>query len=180
MANEQKSVKSNKKYTNRPLWILLIVAIIAVGVMYWITHKDTKEKVTTSSSSTTTQTEEEPKMQSLIDLTKTDNAQIVDGEKENTSAELAKERTFEGMTIKNIKLKSNEGITQFTATVENNSGSDYAGGKLVIVFTNQDGSEYARLNSVLPAIKNGETNSINAGTTADIGNAYNFTIEVAK
>ncbi len=189
MASEQKNKnsantkKNNKKYTNRPLVVLVIVCIIAVGVMYWLKNSGTKEVTKTSSSgvSDTTISQEEDNTQSgegaLIDMENTTNAKIEDGKKINTSNELYTEKTFKGMNIKDIKLQTEDYISNFTATVENNSGTDYEGGPITIVFTNQDGSEYSRLKSLLPAIKNGETNEITASTTSDIINAYNFSIE---
>lgn len=180
--NTKKTNTPNKKYTNRPLVVLVIVCIIAVGVMYWLKNTGTKEVTKTSSSgvsdSTTTQEEEEQSREGeLIDMENTTNAKIEDGNKINTSEELHADKTFKGMNIKDIKLQTEDYISNFTATVENNSGADYEGGTITIVFTNQDGSEYVRLNSLLPPIKNGETNEITASSTADIINAYNFSIE---
>ena len=48
---------------------------------------------------------------------------------------------------------------------------------VVIRFVNEDGSDYAQLEVLIPTVKAGETTSIDASTTADIANAYNFTIE---
>ncbi len=47
----------------------------------------------------------------------------------------------------------------------------------IIIFTNRDGSEYARLNGYLPDISVGDSNMIDASTTTDVSNAYDFTIE---
>lgn len=114
---------------------------------------------------------------SLIDLNNTENAKITEGTKQNTSSKLAEEKTYKGMKIKNIKLVAEGGITRFTAKVENTTSSDYEGGGVTIIFKNSDGSEYARLEGILPAIGSGESNEIDAATTADIANAYDFTIE---
>ena len=176
MANEQKN-KKVKKYTNKPLVVLVIVAIVAVVTMYWVINrgkKDTKQSVAAPVQ------EAQAEEKSLIDLSKTENVKIENNEKENTSEEMKKEKTYEGMTIKDIQLKTIEGMTQFTAKVENNSGKNYAGGKIVIRFTDKDGKEYALLNGVIPSIANGETNSINAGTTEDVANAYDFSIQASK
>ena len=187
LASEQKkSVNKNKskKRTNRPLILLIIVAIIAVGVTYWLKvikdNNDAKQNNNNSGTSTTQEEQAEVPEQEegvLIDMNNTTNAKVENGEKVNTSSELYTEKTFQGMAIKDINLKTENYISTFTATVENNSGADYAGGKITIVFTNQDGSEYYKLNTILPQIKNGETNEISAQTTADIINAYNFSIE---
>lgn len=71
-------------------------------------------------------------------------------------------------------------VTSFTATVKNNSTKDFVGGIVKITFTNKDGSNYAELEASIPQITAGGINAINAGTTADIANAYDFTIELEK
>ena len=87
---------------------------------------------------------------------------------------------YKGLKIKNIELKAEGGISKLTATIENKSGEDYSGEKVNIVFENKDGTEYARLEAVIPAVDNQKTNEIDAGTTADIANAYDFKIEPAE
>ncbi len=177
MASKQK----NKKYTNKPLIVLIIVAIAAVVFMYWIINrgKDTKPQ-TTGETTAQAEQEEEPQVQSLINFNNTENAKISDGEKENISEEMTKEKTYQGLTIKDIKLKTENGrVSQLTANVENTSASDFAGGKIVIVYTKQDGSELERINGVLPPIARGESNTLSAGTTEDVVNAYSFRIEAS-
>ena len=90
------------------------------------------------------------------------------------------EQQYKGLKIKNIELKAEGGISKLTATIENKSGEDYSGEKVNIVFENKDGTEYARLEAVMPAVDNQKTNEIDAGTTADIANAYDFKIETAE
>ena len=72
------------------------------------------------------------------------------------------------------------GISNFTATVQNDSPVDFAGGVAKIKFINQDGSDYAELEVYIPELKVGTTNTIDAGTTADIANAFDFSIELEK
>ena len=168
----------NKEQKNKKLKaiIILIILIIAIITIYCIINAIK----TASTKNNDKSSEKETQVESLIDLNKTENVKIENNEKENVSNELKKEKTFEGMTIKDIQLKTNEGVTQFIATVENNSGSDYAGGKVVIHFTNKNGEEYALVNGILPSIANGESNSIIAGTTEDVANAYNFSIQKSQ
>ena len=151
--------------------ICLTILIVATIAIYWTINVKKTDTTKNDESLTGTQTK------SLIDLSKTENVKIENNEKENISKEMKKEKTYEGMTIKNIQLKTSEGVTQFTAEIENNSGKDYPGEKVVIRFTDKDGKEYALLNGMIPSIANGQSNSIIAGTTEDVSNAYNFSIQ---
>mgnify|MGYP000112744784 FL=1 len=81
------------------------------------------------------------------------------------------------MTIKDIKLKTEDGISKLTAAIVNESETNFAGERINIVFTKQDGSEYAKLEAALPPVGSHKSNEIDAATTADIANAYDFHIE---
>ena len=109
-------------------------------------------------------------------MNNTQNAKVENGVKENVSEKLKEEKTFESLVIKDINLSAQGGVTRFTATVEN-KGGDITDTMVVIRFVNEDGSDYAQLEVLIPTVKAGETTSIDASTTADIANAYNFTIE---
>ena len=113
-------------------------------------------------------------------MNNTENAEIKDGIKENNSQKLLAEREVQGLQITDIRLKAENGISNFTATVKNNTGKDYPGGEIIIKFINKDGSPYAELEAYMPDVKNGGTNTIDASTTADIANAYDYTIEVKQ
>ena len=172
MSEQKKKAKSS----GIPIAIIIILIIIAVCIFIKV-RKGNTSKQTTDNTSTEEVVEEQPLPEySLIDLNNTENAKVENGVKENTSSKLSEPKTYKGMTIKDIKLIAEGGITRLTATIENNTGSRYEGEEITIVFTNQDGSEYARLEGIIPAIDNGETNEIDAATTSDIANAYDFTI----
>ena len=164
-----------KKKQKRLIWLLLVILLIVIMVTGIIVYKN-KDK----NKQPEQQQETEQDNLSLIDMNNTENAKVEGGVKENTSEQVLKERKLENLTITDIKLAAQEGVTRFTATVENNTSSDFEGGVAVIKFTNKDGSEYATLEVYVPEIKKGGRNSINAGTTADIANAYDFTIELQK
>lgn len=152
--------------------IIVIVALVIVGGIYLATRN--------SGSENTTQTEEEQAQTgeySLIDMENEDNVKIENGVKENNSQALLKEKELLGMKITNIRLAAENGLTNFTADVKNTSGSDFVGRAIIIVFKNEDGTEFSRLEGYLPDIKKGESNRIDASTTADVSNAYDFIIE---
>ena len=170
MKEKQKIKKSNSKGIIL-LIAIIIIAIIVVGTIIYQNNKNTQQEQ---------QQETEQDSLSLIDMNNTENAKIEEGVKENTSKKLLEDKKYKGMTIKNIQLKAEGGISKLTATVQNETKEDYSGEKVNIIFINQDGSEYARLEAVLPAVDSQKQNEIDAGTTADIANAYDFKIESAE
>ena len=58
-------------------------------------------------------------------MNNTENAKINGGIKENISTKLAEEKTYKGMTVKDIKLVAEGGVTRLTAIVENTTTTNY-------------------------------------------------------
>lgn len=170
MKEKQKIKKSNSKGIIL-LIAIIIIAIIVVGTIIYQNNKNTQQEQ---------QQETEQDSLSLIDMNNTENAKIESGVKENTSENISKDRKLGNLSITDIKLSAQDGVTSFTATVKNDSNKDFAGGIVKISFTNKDGSNYAELEAYIPEIVAGGTNAINAGTTADIANAYDFTMELEE
>ena len=175
MQKSKETKKMNKKGIITIIAILVILLII--GVVTGVIIYKNNSKVNNNQSG---QQENQDETSSLIDMNNTENAKIESGVKENTSENISKDRKLGNLSITYIKLSAQDGVTSFTATVKNDSNKDFAGGIVKISFTNKDGSNYAELEAYIPEIVAGGTNTINAGTTADIANAYDFTMELEK
>lgn len=175
-----KKEKTNKGIPMYRIIILIAVILIIVLIGYMVNKNKSQEGTIKNNQQQTSEQGEQVSEVSLIDMNNTENAKVEEGIKENTSKKLLEEKEYKGLKIKNIELKAEGGISKLTATIENKSGEDYSGEKVNIVFENKDGTEYARLEAVIPAVDNQKTNEIDAGTTADIANAYNFKIETAE
>lgn len=171
-----KKDKKTKSLNQKSIIILIVAIIIIATIVGTIIYQKNKNKNTQQKQ----QQETERDNSGLIDMKNTENAKIENRVKENTSENIAKDRKLENLSITNIKLIAQGGVTAFTATVKNDSTKDFAGGIVKITFTNKDGSNYAELEAAIPEIVAGGTNAINAGTTADIANAYDFTMELEK
>ncbi len=173
---KKQNKNENKKKLN-PIAVIITIIVIAVIVagIWLIINKNKK-----SNSNNPALEGEAIEQVGLIDMSNEENAKIENGVKENTSRDLLKDRDIDGITIKNIKLNAEGGISNFTATVQNDSPVDFAGGVAKIKFINQDGSDYAELEVYIPELKVGTTNTIDVGTTADIANAFDFSIELEK
>lgn len=156
--------------------IAIVIAIFIIIILGVILYKNkTKQEQNENQQETT-----EQERIGLIDMNNTENAKIENGIKQNTSENILKDRNLNGIEITEIQLNAQEGISHFTATVKNNTSKDFAGGVAKITFTNKDGNTYAELEVYIPEMKTEATNSIDASTTADIANAYNFSIELEK
>ena len=175
-----KKEKTNKGIPIYRIIILIAVILIIVLIGYMVNKNKSQEGTIKNNQQQTSEQGEQVSEVSLIDMNNTENAKVEEGIKENTSKKLLEEKEYKGLKIKNIELKAEGGISKLTATIENKSGEDYNGEKVNIVFENKDGTEYARLEAVIPAVDNQKTNEIDAGTTADIANAYDFKIEPAE
>lgn len=166
----------NKKVNFKIIAIVIsIFIIIILGAILYKNKTKTKQEQNENQQETT-----EQERIGLIDMNNTENAKIENGIKQNTSENILKDRNLNGIEITEIQLNAQEGISHFTATVKNNTSKDFAGGVAKITFTNKDGSTYAELEVYIPEMKTEATNSIDASTTADIANAYNFSIELEK
>ncbi len=151
---------------------IIVIVLIGVGIFILTKQKDTPNKLNEE-----VEQEEQTEEYSLIDMNNTENVKIEGDVKENNSEALLEEKTQLGMKISNIRLVAENGLTTFTADVENTSEKDFKEREIVIVFKNQDGSEYARLNGFLPDIPKGESSRIDSSITDDLSNAYDFVIE---
>lgn len=169
-------MKKNTKINWKIIIILLvIIAIIIAGIIIYKNNQKTKQEQPENKEEVVQQ-----EQIGLIDMSNTENAKIENGIKRNISENILKERDLNGISITEIQLYAQEGLSHFTATVQNNTSKDFAGGVAKIIFTNQDGSVYAELEVYIPEMKTGATNAIDAATTADIANAYDFSIELEK
>lgn len=184
----KKGKKVDMKKRDRMI-VTAIIAVIIIAIIVCIVvlanpkdnNNSTNGNTQNGSSQTSNNSSEEiPQDVGQIDYTNKENVVIKGKVKENNSKALAKEKDFKGMKVKDIKLTASAGVTNFLATVENTSANDFVGQKIVIVFKNQDGSEYERLDSYLGDIKVGGNLEIDATTTSDLSNAYDFEIITSK
>ena len=155
---ENKNTENNHEKINfKLILVLLLIVIVVVSVIIYIS-----------------------KFHRSQEQTKEEKIETENYVKENTSENFAKDRKIDQIEITDIKLKSQEGITQYTATIKNNTTEDFAGGDAKIILINEDGSTYAELPASIPELKAGETNVIDASITEDIVEAYDFRIELEK
>lgn len=182
MSNKKVDMKKRDRMFSIIICAVIVIAIIVCIVFAFGGKSDNKDNNVNNSSTNqdgnSEQQDEIIEIDGQIDYTNNENVKINNNVKENNSQALLKEKDFEGMKVKDIKLTASEGTTKFLANVENTSSTDFAAQRVVIVFKNKDGSEFDRLDTYLGDIKVGEKAEIDATTTSDLSNAYDF--EVVK
>ena len=95
----------------------------------------------------------------------------------NISDEFKKEKEFQGMIIKDINISRENGITNLTANIENNTENKFEEREIKIIFQNEDNTQISILKTKLKTIEKGEKAELNIYTSLDLTSAYNFKIE---
>ena len=156
-----------KKKEKKRLLILIVIAIMIILVLFWVraalNNKDNQGSQNPSSSSTEAGSE-------YIAL-------YSDGSKLNTSSKLKENKNYQNITISNIQLTTVNGLNRLLANVTNNSSTSIDAQDISIVFVDNQGNTIATVPGVIPALNAGATEQLNASTTKDIINAYDFRIE---
>ena len=101
-----------------------------------------------------------------------------DGIKLNTSALINSDKMLDNLTITNIQLKYNSGITSLTANVTNNSNVDTPITTITTTLKDEKGQEICKVKGVIRALKIGETGRLNISMSGNFITAYN--IEFSK
>ena len=101
-----------------------------------------------------------------------------DGQIENNSPELKKEKQFKEIEITNINFVYNPGnkMTTITADLKNVGAEEQKQEVTEIRIVGQNGEELTRIEALIPNIKVGETKVLRCSATADFTNARNFEI----
>lgn len=101
-----------------------------------------------------------------------------DGQIENNSPELKREKQFKEIEINNIKFVYNPGnkMTTITADLKNVGTEEQKQEIASLKIIGQNGEELAIINALIPNIKQGEIKTLRCSATADLSNAKDFEI----
>ena len=100
----------------------------------------------------------------------------IDGTKVNTSNELSKTKTIEGLEISNIRLTENGNVSQLIADVKNPTNKTLGDFAVNIIIIDKTGKELAKIGGYIDKVEAGETVQLNSSVTVDVANAYDFKI----
>lgn len=183
---ENKGIKIKKELKNKKnsstiilISIVTIVLLIIIGISIYsllIKYKNVDE-LNINQQENSQEKNKQEESTSLIDYENMNNVELIDGKKKNNSKALLKERNFKGLEVKKIKLEEIKGATNFSAKLENNTDEDFKSCIIILIFTNEDGTEYARLEGAIPDVPKGKSTILDASTTSDLTNAFDFRIE---
>ena len=163
--------------------ILLVVAIVVTGIVYFATRGNAGGQQVGNGGGTGTQT---PTQQGTTSQTqsgttttsKTEFAETKsDGTTVNTSSKLNENKEMDGFSITNVNFTEKGGSSEMVAFVTNKTGSDQSGFLVDVVLLARDGSEIGRIPASILPTKAGETIQIRAKITENYVNAYDFKLE---
>ena len=99
----------------------------------------------------------------------------------NTNDEVIKDQNIDGIEITNTSLVYENGLSYFSATVTNNTGSDYELNEYKINVKDSEGNIIVIIpGNVGSTIKNGESKNINSVVTEDLSKAAYIEYEIVK
>lgn len=155
-----------KKKEKKGILILIAVAVVIIVALLIIraVMKNNNDNTQLPSSSSTEAGREYTALYS-------------DGSKLNTSSKLRENKVYQSITVSNIQLTTVNGLNRLLANVTNNSSASTDAQDVSLVFVDDQGNTIATVPGVIPAMNAGETAQLNASTTKDIINAYDFRIE---
>ena len=142
--------------------VLLIVIIVAVNVNK---NKGNEENTQTPEIGVV----EENKVEEFVEVQE-------DGSKVNTSEELKKTKTIDGVEISNIRLVENDNVSQVVADIKNPTNKILGDFPIDIIVKDKTGKEITRIGAYIDKVNPGETAQLNASATSDFANAYDFEI----
>lgn len=101
---------------------------------------------------------------------------LLDGTKINTSEELSKIKSIEGLEISNIKVTESNNTTKLTADVKNTTSQKSGDFGVKIKFVDKEGKDIATLSGYIDEVEAGESVELIASIGQDVVNAYNVII----
>lgn len=96
--------------------------------------------------------------------------------KTNNSESFRTEKEKDGLVFTDIRLVLNDGLTSFSATVENTSDVDKEEKIYHLVFLDKEEKPIEQVVLIVPALKAKEANVVLVETLLDVVNAYDFQI----
>ena len=161
--------------SNEKRWIVLLIAVVLIAVILIVAlvnanGKEDENLGNPNNGETSQNVQDEEKY----------TAELSDGTKINTSEDFNKTKTYGDLEITNIQFTNKNGMTVLLADVTNKGESTHEEEIVTIKILGENGEVLDELHPSLGRIEPGETIELNAGTSADVTNAKDFTIEASK
>lgn len=164
--------QNNKKQHNLKFIISGIIILICIVLVLIVKINKKKDELNDNSK-------ENDEGISLYDTSISEYVkETEDGIKINTSALINSDKMLDNLTITNIQLIYNSGITSLTANVTNNSNLETPITTITAILKDEKEQEICNVKGVIRALKIGETGRLNISMSGNFITAYN--IEFSK
>ncbi len=121
---------------------------------------------------------EEIKDEKNAEVSEEEFVQLLDnGTRLNTSEELKKTKTIEGMEITNIQLTEKGNETLLLGNIKNTTQNTQGNFIANVIVLDEQGNEITTIEAYIGEIKPGESQQFSTSTTFDYANAHDFKIE---
>ena len=154
-----------KKKEKQMILVLIIVGVIILGIIYFVTRPKEEEGTVNDVA------EQNEVVEEFVQV-------LEDGSKLNTSTKLNETKNVDGLEIGNIQLSMVGGETTLFADVKNNTGSDLGVTAIDIILLDKNEEEIVTIGGVIGDVKAGESVRLEASTTLDFANAYDFRVVI--
>ena len=154
-----------KKKEKQMILVLIIVGVIILGIIYFVTRPKEEEGTVNDVA------EQNEVVEEFVQV-------LEDGSKLNTSTKLNETKNVDGLEIGNIQLSMVGGETTLFADVKNNTGSDLGVTAIDIILLDKNEEEIVTIGGVIGDVKAGESVRLEASTTLDFANAYDFKVVI--
>ena len=164
--------QNNKKQHNLKFIISGIIILICIVIVLIVKINKKKDELNDNSK-------EDNEGISLYDTSISKCVkETEDGIKLNTSSLINSDKMLDNLTITNIQLIYNSGITSLTANVTNNSNVETPITTITAILKDEKEQEICNVKGVIRALKIGETGRLNISMSGNFITAYN--IEFSK
>ena len=154
-------MKNNEK---KGIAILVIVAIIIIGIIFFAT-RGKKEEVAENTTENTAPVEE------FVQV-------LEDGTKLNTSTKLSEIKKVNGIEFGNIQLTMQNGQSVLLANVKNTTTSATELTAVDVTLLDKEGNTIVKVGGLIAPLGAGESAQFNTSMTLDYANAYDFKVEM--
>lgn len=163
MRNESKKKRENvdKKIKKSKIFGIIFLAVILILVVILIFKLNPFNIDTTKNN---------------LDMNKTENVEIIEGEKVNNSEKMKEIKIFEILDFEITKLSTNNEKVSVEVRVSNKGNETFEGKSAQLVFYDKNGNECGKLDVYVGKINSGESVVLEVTTTLDISNAYDYKV----
>ena len=158
--------------SNEKKWIVLLIAVVLIAIILIVAlvnvnGKDNENLGNPNNGETSQNVQEEEKY----------TTELSDGTKINTSEDFSKTKTYKDLEISNMQFTNKDGMTVLLADVTNKGTSTHESEIVILKIIGENGEILTELHPVIGRVEAGKTIEFNVGTSADVTNAKDFTIE---